>query len=101
MLNKLNKTSEKYFDLKFKNTKLGTISNYDNVSDDDWFGFILNGCIILGVPLNEKERQFWFYDGLYFSDGPKILGLPKSDFREQMLFYVENKYPELDIRYLA
>lgn len=93
----MNNIFEKYFDIKFKNTELKTISIG---KDEYWYGFIKGNTLVLACPKEELKKGLWFYDGGYFLESLKLFDISGSEFSNKMKDYITERYPDLFIAYI-
>jgi len=91
----MNKQLRKYFDYKFENGEIDS-KPYDE-NGNDWFGIWNDDFLIVGHP-SDDDNNIWFSNGPYFQSGLDMFDIEPHYFYIEMRKYMEQKYPELEIR---
>jgi hypothetical protein len=92
----MNKQVKRYFDWKFENGELDT-KPYSDDNKTKWTGIWIDDFLIVGAPADDKVNRPWFTNSSYFQGGDELFNMSPSEFHDEMLKYIKQKYPDVMI----
>jgi len=90
----MNKQVKRYFDWKFENGELDT-KPYSDDNKTKWTGIWIDDFLIVGAPADNKGDVLWFSNGPHFLSGHDLFDMLPREFHDEMLKYIEQKYPDV------